>query len=89
MKYLVSWKDDTVHSAIMTIAGIHRLMSRYYAEHLHLQVCVWKLAENDVYGSPIPLRIWYDWKYDKLSLFALNGDCVELSEHKIPGKEAA
>lgn len=91
MKYLVNWKDDTIHSAIMTIAGIHRLMARCYAEHLNLQVCVWKLAENDVYATPIPLRVYYDFKFDKLTLFALSGDLVEMMEvrHKAVQKREA
>ena len=85
MKYLVTWNDNGIHSSIFSIAGIHRLMSAAYNQKKNLQVCVWKLAD-DVYGAPTPMRIWYDWKFDKLSLFALNGDLVQISEHK---KEAA
>ena len=82
MKYLVNWNDGAVHSAIMTIAGIHRLMGAAYNEKRNLQVCVWKLAEDSIYDSPTPMRVWYDWKYDNLTLFSLSGDLVELSEHK-------
>lgn len=92
MKYLVNWKNDTCHSAVMTIAGIHRLLSAAYEKNEHLQVCVWKLAENEVFATPIPLRVWYDFKFDKLSLFSLSGDCVEISQHKNSGilkREAA
>ena len=89
MKYLVRWKDDTIHTAIMNICGIRRLMRGIYEDHRRLQVCVYQLAESDIYATPSPLRIWYDYKFDKLSLFGINGALVEKVEDGFPLKKSA
>ena len=33
---------------------------------------------------PVGLRAYYDWKYDKLSLFSLGGFLVDKAEGKMP-----
>ena len=80
MKYLVRWND---HTAVLNIYGIRRLMRKCYEEKQNLQVAVFKLAESSIYDIPVPVRVWYDWKFDKLSLFSMSGDLVEFTE---PGK---
>lgn len=82
-QYLTRWNEDgKTKSAILTIFGIHRLMSRFHEDGKHLQVAVYKLAESDVYMPPIPLRPFYDWKHDKVSLFDMSGGLVEKVEKK-------
>lgn len=79
-KYLTRWKNsDGIHSAVLNMWGIRRLMRGHV-----LQVCVYELAES-VDIPPIPVRAFYDWKFDKLSLFRMNGDFVEKAENaKLP-----
>lgn len=79
-KYLTRWNDGSSHTAVMNILGIRRLMRDAYIEKRNLQLCVFELAENDIFAIPNPLRAFYDWKFDKLSLFELSGNLVELSE---------
>lgn len=79
-KYLVRWNDGDTHAAILDVYGIRRLHRRIYHDKVKMQVCVWELAENSIYVQPNPVRIFYDWKFDKLSLFALNGSLVEKTE---------
>ena len=79
-KYLTQWNDGEIHSAIFAAPGILRLMRNAYAEKKNMQVCVFKLAEDNVYTPPVPLRVWYDWVRDHLSLFTLSGEYIELCE---------
>lgn len=92
-KYLTRWNENgDTHSAVFNVYGIRRLMKRFYEDGIHLQVAVYKLAESDVYVPPIPLRPFYDWKFNKLSLFAMSGDLVEFvdGENSTPtGKKEA
>lgn len=77
-KYLTRWNENgDTHSAVFNIYGIRRLMKRFHEDGIHLQVAVYKLAESDVYMPPIPLRPYYDWKFDKMSLFDMSGGLVE------------
>ena len=78
--YLTRWKtSDGTHSAMLNAYGIRRLMRGKI-----LQVCVYELADS-VDIPPIPVRAFYDWKFDKLSLFRMNGDFVEKAENgKLP-----
>ena len=77
-KYLTRWNENgDTNSAVFNIYGIRRLMRRLYEDGIHLQVAVYKLAESDVYMPPIPLRPYYDWKFDKMSLFDMSGGLVE------------
>ena len=92
-KYLTRWNENgDTHSAVFNVYGIRRLMKRFYEDGIHLQVAVYKLAESDVYMPPIPLRPFYDWKHDKVSLFDMSGGLVEKVEKKKPtpaGKKEA
>ena len=86
-KYLTRWNENgDTHSAVFNVYGIRRLMKRFHEDGIHLQVAVYKLAESDVYVPPIPLRPFYDWKFNKLSLFAMSGDLVEFVDGKIESK---
>ena len=77
-KYLMRWNENgDTHSAVFNIYGIRRLMKRFHEDGIHLQVAVYKLAESDVYMPPIPIRPYYDWKFDKMSLFDMSGGLVE------------
>lgn len=77
-KYLTRWNENgDTHSAVFNIYGIRRLMKRFHEDGIHLQVAVYKLAESDVYMPPIPIRSYYDWKFDKMSLFDMSGGLVE------------
>ena len=77
-KYLTRWNENgDTHSAVFNVYGIRRLMKRFHEDGIHLQVAVYKLAESDVYMPPIPLRPFYDWKFDKMSLFDMSGGLVE------------
>ncbi len=77
-KYLTRWNENgDTHSAVFNIYGIRRLMKRFHEDGIHLQVAVYKLAELDVYMPPISLRPYYDWKFDKMSLFDMSGGLVE------------
>ena len=85
--YLTRWNENgDTHSAVFNIYGIRRLMGRFHEDGIRLQVAVYKLAESDVYMPPIPLRPFYDWKFNKMSLFAMNGDLVEFVDGKIESK---
>ena len=86
-KYLTRWNENgDTHSAVFNIYGIRRLMKRFHEDGIHLQVAVYKLAESDVYMPPIPLRPYYDWKFDKMSLFDMSGGLVEFADGKIESK---
>ena len=86
--YLTRWNESgETHSAMFTIQGIHRLVSRLYGK-ARLQVAIYNVS-NDIFIPPTPLRMFYDWKFDKLSLFSLSGDLVEMSERGITTKGAA
>ena len=78
-KYLVRWNDGENHSAIMNAFGIRRLMRADWK----MQVSVFQLAESDIYAPPIPLRVFYDWKFDKLTLFAMSGSLVEKADSRM------
>lgn len=80
-KYLTRWNENgDTHSAVFNVYGIRRLMKRFHEDGIHLQVAVYKLAESDVYMPPIPLRPYYDWKFDKMSLFDMSGGLVEFAD---------
>lgn len=82
-KYLTRWNENgDTNSAVFNIYGIRRLMRRFHEDGIHLQVAVYKLAESDVYMPPIPLRPYYDWKFDKLSLFDMSGGLVEFVDRE-------
>lgn len=84
-RYLVRWKESgKVHSAVFNAFGIRRLMRRAFEEKANYQVNVYSLSEEDVYMPPVGLRAYYDWKYDKLSLFSLGGFLVDKAEGKMP-----
>ena len=86
--YLTRWNEKgETYSAMFTIYGIHRLVSRLYGK-ARLQVAIYNSA-NDIFIPPTPLRMFYDWKFDKLSLFSLSGDLVEMSERGITKKGVA
>lgn len=84
-KYLVRWKENgKVQSAVFVVYGIRRLMQRAHEEKANYQVNVYSLSEDDVYMPPVGLRVFYDWKFDKLSLFSLGGLLVDKAEGKMP-----
>lgn len=84
-KYLVRWNESgKVHSAVFNAFGILRLMRRAHEEKANYHVNVYSLSEEDVYMPPVGIRVYYDWKYDKLSLFSLSGFLVDKAEGKIP-----
>ena len=71
-RYLIRWKNDGIHSATLNIYGIHRLMR----DKSVVQVCGYELADSlDI--PPIPVRIYYDFKFDKVSLFSMSGVLIE------------
>lgn len=77
-KYLTRWKmSDGIHSAVLNAYGIRRLMRTDV-----LQVCVYELAKS-VDIPPIPVRVFYDFKFDKISLFRMNGDLIEKVDNKL------
>lgn len=79
--YLTRWMENgVIRSAVLNICGIRRIMRRVYEEKTVSHVCVYQLAENDVFMPPYPLRVYYDFKFDKLTLFSVNGSLVEKVE---------
>lgn len=82
-KYLVRWNDGKNHSAILNAFGVRRLMRADYESGWKMQVSVFHLAESDIYTPPIPMRIFYDWKFDKLSLFSMSGSLVEKTDSRM------
>lgn len=79
--YLTRWNENgVIRSTVLNVYGIRRLMQRFYEDKQHLQVQVYQLAESDVYMPPIPLRVFYDWKFNKLTLFEISGRLVEKTE---------
>lgn len=84
-RYLVRWVENgVVRSGIFNPFGIRRLMQRAYEERANYQVCVYSLSDSDVYMPPITLRPYYDWKYNKLTLFSMAGLLVDKAEGKMP-----
>lgn len=86
--YLTRWVENGVaRSAVLNVCGIRRIMRKAWEAKTSSQVIAYQLAD-DVYLPPIPVRLWYDWKYDKLTIYDLSGRYMEKSDAAIGSVKA-
>lgn len=78
--YLTRWNENGVNrSAILNVAGIRRVMRKVYVEKTVRDVVVYYLSD-DMFIPPTPVRIWYDYVKDKLTLFDMRGKSFDRTE---------
>lgn len=78
--YLTRWNENGVNrSAILNVTGIRRVMRKVYVEKTVRDVVVYYLSD-DMFIPPTPVRIWYDYVKDKLTLFDMRGKSFDRTE---------
>lgn len=75
-----------MHSAIFVAWGIRRMLLNGRANKRMPDMAVYALNPHDPSATPTPVRMYYDYRYDRVQIYDLRGHMLDSAGLPIRGQ---